>query len=93
MRNSFRYSHRDGRTENRRAKKQRNSATKLEFITIPPHGGGWASHVVLVVKNPPANAGDIRDAVSIPGEGTWQPTPVSLPGESHGWRSLAGYSA
>ena len=21
-----------------------------------------------------------------------QPTPVSLPGESHGWRSLAGYS-
>ena len=23
----------------------------------------------------------------------WQPTPVFLPGESHGWRSLAGYSA
>ena len=22
----------------------------------------------------------------------WQPTPVSLPGESHGQRSLAGYS-
>ena len=22
----------------------------------------------------------------------WQPTPVFLPGESHGWRSLAGYS-
>ena len=22
----------------------------------------------------------------------WQPTPVSLPGESHGWRSLIGYS-
>ena len=22
----------------------------------------------------------------------WQPTPVSLPGESHGWRSLVGYS-
>ena len=21
----------------------------------------------------------------------WQPTPVFLPGESHGWRSLAGY--
>ena len=27
----------------------------------------WASQVVLVVKNPPANAGDIRDAGSIPG--------------------------
>ena len=25
------------------------------------------SHVVLVVKNPPANAGDIRDGGSIPG--------------------------
>ena len=22
----------------------------------------------------------------------WQPTPVLLPGESHGWRSLVGYS-
>ena len=22
----------------------------------------------------------------------WHPTPVLLPGESHGWRSLVGYS-
>ena len=29
----------------------------------------WASQVVLVVKNPPANAGDTRDAGSIPGSG------------------------
>ena len=28
----------------------------------------------------------------IPWRGTWQPTPVFLPGESHGQRSLAGYS-
>ena len=30
----------------------------------------------------------------IPGLGRrkWQPTPVFLPGKSHGWRSLAGYS-
>ena len=27
-----------------------------------------------------------------PLEKEWQPTPVFLPGESHGWRSLAGYS-
>ena len=27
----------------------------------------WASHVELVVKNPPANGGDIRDMGSIPG--------------------------
>ena len=28
-----------------------------------------ASQVVLVVKNPPANAGDVRDVGSIPGSG------------------------
>ena len=48
------------------------------------------SHVALLVKNPPANAGDLKDAGSIPGLGrfpctrAWQPTPVFLPGESHG---------
>ena len=30
--------------------------------------------------------------VKIPRRRKWQPTPVYLPGESHGWRSLAGYS-
>ena len=51
-----------------------------------------------MVKNPPANAGDVRDGASIPGLGkmpwrrAWQPTPVFLPGESCGQRSLAGYS-
>ena len=51
-----------------------------------------------VVKNPPANAGDSRDAGSTPGSGKmpWsrkrQLTLVSLPGESHRQRSLAGYS-
>ena len=50
------------------------------------------------VKNPPANAGDTRDAGSTPGSGrfpwrrAWQPTPVFLPGEFHGQRSLEGYS-
>ena len=54
--------------------------------------------MVLVVKNLPANAGDLRDAGLIPergrrwGEGKWQPTPVFLPGESLGQRSLVGYS-
>ena len=58
----------------------------------------WASQVAPVVKNPPANAGNTRDAGSIPGSGLipwsmkWQPTPVFLPGESHGQRSLVGYS-
>ena len=61
-------------------------------------GTQWVSHVVLVVKNLPANAGHVRDASSIPGSRKipwrrkWQPTPVCLPGESHEQRSLAGYS-
>ena len=46
------------------------------------------SQVALVVKNPPANAGDIREAGSIPGlgrpPGGGHDTPVILPGESHG---------
>ena len=54
--------------------------------------------MVLVVKNQPANAGEARDIGSIPVSARdpwrrkWQPTPVFLPGESHGQRSLAGYS-
>ena len=45
-----------------------------------------------------ANAGDTRDSGLVPGsEGSpwrraWRPTPVFLPGESHGQRNLAGYS-
>ena len=31
--------------------------------------GLWASQVALVVKNPPASAGDIGDASLIPGSG------------------------
>ena len=57
-----------------------------------------ASQVVLMIKNPPANAGDIKEVDSIPELGrfhwrrAWQHTPVSLPGESHGQRSLAAYN-
>ena len=58
-----------------------------------------ASQVALVVKNPHANAGDTRDEGSIPRWGkipwrrAWQPTPVFLPGESHGWRSQVSYGS
>ena len=54
--------------------------------------------MALLVKNWPANAGDIRDAGSIPGSGRssgggqWQPTPVFLPGETPGRGCQAGYS-
>ena len=56
-----------------------------------------ASQVALLVKNPPANAGDIkRPGFSpcigkIPWRRAWHPTPVFLPREPHGQRSLAGY--
>ena len=46
-----------------------------------------------MVKNLSANAEDTRDAGSIPWSGKWQPTPVFLPGGSHGQRSLVGYNA
>ena len=54
--------------------------------------------MALVVKNPPADAGDVRDLGSIPGSGRfpwrrkWLPTPVFLPGESHEQRNPVGYS-
>ena len=51
-----------------------------------------------MVKNLPASAGGSGDAGLVPGlgsssgEGNGKPTPVFLPGKSHGQRSLAGYS-
>ena len=44
-----------------------------------------------VIKNPPANAG-LTLVLEDPWRRKWQPTPVFLPGESHGQRSLAGCS-
>ena len=51
----------------------------------------WASHVALVVKNMPTNAGDTRDTGLTPWRRAWQSTLVFLPGKSHRMRSLAGY--
>ena len=42
------------------------------------------------VKNLPASAGDT--GLKILWRRKWQPTPVFLPGEFHGQRSLVGYS-
>ena len=51
-----------------------------------------------MIKNPPAAQEMqkmwIRSHVKkIPWRRAWQPTPVFMPGESHGQRSLAGYSS
>ena len=62
---------------------------------------GFPGSSLFTIKNTPANAGDIRDAGSIPWVGkipwrrVWQPTLVFLPVESHGqrraWYSLQGH--
>ena len=59
----------------------------------------WGFLGALVRKNPPANAGDEREAGSVPGsgrspgEGHGNPLRYSfLSGESHGQRRLASYS-
>ena len=70
----------------------------LYLLLVLTIHSGWASQVVLLVKDLPANAGDVRDAALISGLGrspqrrAWQPTPVFLPGESYGQRSLAGHN-
>ena len=51
----------------------------------------------LLVKNLSVNAGDRRRGFNpwvrkIPWRWKWQPTPVFMPGKSHGPRSLVGYS-
>ena len=51
---------------------------RLSFkAEIPVLASGQASQATLVVKTPPANAGDIREAGSIPGSGR-------SPGGQHG---------
>ena len=68
----------------------------VTFVNVSPRGLSRLPSG-SVVKNPPANAGDARDAVFRPWvrkihwRRRWQPAPAVLPGESHGHRSLAGY--
>ena len=50
---------------------------RFNIVSGCVHEAAWAYQVGLVVKNPPANAGDIRDAGSIPGSGR-------SPGKGHG---------
>ena len=38
-------------------------------VILPTYFPTWASQVALVVKNPPASAGDMRDSGWIPGSG------------------------
>ena len=61
--------------------------TKLMIALLGPNGVPWW----LSGRKSACQAGDVG---SIPGSGRrkWQPTPVFLPGESHGQKILVGYS-
>ena len=56
---------------------------------------GWASLVAQMAKHLPTIQGRPRFSPwigKIPWRRRWQPTPVFLPGKSHGQRTLVGYS-
>ena len=71
------------------------AGNKTHFVTIP-----GASQVALVVKNKKTacqcrthkRCGFDPGVRKVPWRKVQQPTPVSLPGESHGQRSLLDYS-
>ena len=76
----------------------RSQTTGEETSRNRIHRCSSSSYTVLVVKNPPANAGDRRDVGSIPGSGKapgrrhGNPLQCSCLENTHGQRSLVGYS-
>ena len=72
-----------------------NKHTRMYYSVMVCNG---ASQMTWWLKNLPAYAGDTGYTGLIPRWGKipwrreWQPTPVFLPRESYGQRSLAGYS-
>ena len=65
---------------------------KNKYIYIYIYGSGLPGSDG---KESASNAGDPGSILGwgrSPGEREWQPTPVFLPGKSHGRRNLAGYS-
>ena len=72
---------------------------QISHLCVPLQDGtyNWASLMSQMVKKLPANAEGTRNVEFSPWAGKilwrrkWQPTPVLLPGKSHGQRSLVGY--
>ena len=74
----------------------------LATLFLNMHFAQRASQAALMIKNPPANAGDMRCGFDpwvrnipwrrgkIPWRRAWRPTPVSLPGESPWTEELGG---
>ena len=71
-------------------------ASRIDEVTKIEHER--VSQGALVVKNPPVNAGEVRDSGLIPGsrrfpgEELGNPLQYSCLGNPHGQRSLGGYS-
>ena len=77
-----------------KSRTQLSNWTELSWYT---HTHTHTHTLALVVKNLPANAGDLRGAGLIPGSGRHPGGgtamhSILLPGKSHGQRSLVGYS-
>ena len=69
------------------------SRTQLKQFSTHVHMH-WTSLVAQTVKHLPTMRETWVQSLGWedPWRRKWQPTPVPLPGKSHGWRSLAGYS-
>ena len=78
-------------------KRQQFNCFCVPFSLSLPIPFAKASQVALVIKNPPANVGDIKYVGSIPklgrspGEGNGNPLQYFLPGESHEQQNLVAY--
>ena len=64
------------------------------FFFYQEIGKGWASLLAQTVKNLPAHGGDAGSSLCQEDtlEKEWLPTPIFLPGKSHGQRRLVGYN-
>ena len=75
-------------------KKPRQSGSNIYALVLALKAVTCGVKVALVVKNPPTVAGDIKRpgfdpwVQKVPWRREQQPTPVFLPGESHGQRGL-----
>ena len=69
---------------------ERNSGIETEKHSA--QGNTWAFQSVCLPMQETWDVGSIPFVWKIPWRRAWQHTPVFLPGESHGQRSLAGYS-
>ena len=77
-------------SNNQQFNPNRITPSSLHPLVYQPHYPGSSDG-----KESECNAGDLGSSSELgrsPGEGDWLLTPVFLPGESYGQRSLAGYS-